>query len=495
MADQTTTTPTPTFGRALRKQFLFPENYTNLNHGSFGAIPSSVLAHRQKLILLSEQYPDNFMRYHSISLLDESRALLAKILNVSVAETVFVTNATSGVNTVLRNLTYEEGDIIIHFGTIYGACGRTVHYITDTTAAECVSIPLSYPVSDAQIITLFRSTVAELKNAGKKPKLVIFDTISSMPGMRFPWEKMIVAAKEDGVLSLIDGAHGVGNIKIDLGKHEPDFFVSNCHKWLYTPRPAAVLFVPLRNQNLISTSIPTSHYYLPKSQAQYWSPLRSGAKSNFELQFEFNGTVDMTTYLSVPAAIKFREEIGGEDAIVNYCNTLAFEGGAEVAKILGTEIMTPDASSPDGGRCAMVNIRLPLLPIPQSEVESVYHTFTKEIGTKENTFVQVYVHHGAWWVRLSAQVYLETKDFIWIAEILKRECDGINERVKKLVTKEVNEKENKTEGTNKKENNKEGPNGVKSVDVHVEEMKKGVNGVEKGVEGLAVSNGRGKVLA
>ncbi|KAF3925997.1 hypothetical protein ABW20_dc0107610 [Dactylellina cionopaga] len=486
MASQTSSS-SPIFGHFLRREFLFPENFINLNHGSFGAIPASVMAHRQKLQLMSEQQPDQFMRYHSISLLDESRAAIAELLNVPVAEVVFVTNATSGVNVVLRNLIYEEGDVIVHFGTIYGACGRTVQYITDTSPASCVSIPLAYPILDATIISQFRSTVQEIKSAGKKPKLVIFDTVSSMPGVRFPWEQMIVAAKEEGVLSLIDGAHGVGNIKLDLGENQPDFFVSNCHKWLYTPRPAAVLYVPVRNQHLITTSIPTSHYYIPKSTAQHWSPLTAPAKSTFVMQFEFNGTIDMTPYLCVPEALEFRRKVGGEDAIMAYCQNLAFTGGEEVAKVLGTEVMAPDASGPDAGRCPMVNVRLPLLPIPKNEVEALYNTFTKELGKKENTFVQVYVHNGKWWVRLSAQIYLETKDFVWIANVLKSECDKINERVKGLAAVQPAEAESgKVNGKNVISN---------GSDVHVEEMKRVVHGVGKAVAELKVSETEGASVA
>ncbi|KAF3937288.1 hypothetical protein ABW19_dt0201432 [Dactylella cylindrospora] len=422
---------TPKFGHSLSRDFLFPDKFVNLNHGSFGAIPKPVLSARQTLHVQSEQYPDHFMRYHSISLLDEARVAIAKVINIPVEEVVFVTNATSGVNTVLRGLTWEDGDVIMHFGTIYGACGRTVQYIADTTAATCVVIPLVYPVSDAAIVESFNKTCAEIRKAGKKPKLVIFDTVSSMPGMRFPWEAMVVAAKENEVLSLIDGAHGVGNIKLDLTANKPDFFVSNCHKWLFTPRPAAILHVPLRNQHLVPTSIPTSHYYLPKSAQHFFSPLtHPGAKSNFTLQFEFNGTIDMTPYLCVPTALKYRQQIGGEDAIIEYCHTLAYEGGAEVAKILGTEIMLPDASGPDRGRCTMVNIRLPLLSIPEKEVTAVYNGFTKDLGEREKTFVQVYVHGGKWWVRLSAQVYLEMEDFVWIAGVLKEECWKVNERVR-----------------------------------------------------------------
>ncbi|KAK6349420.1 hypothetical protein TWF696_005704 [Orbilia brochopaga] len=461
-APTSSATPSPVFGHTLRRQFLFPEGFVNLNHGSFGAIPTAVMAARQKLQLLSEQYPDNFMRYHSVSLLDESRSQIAAFLNVPVAEVVFVTNATTGVNTVLRNLQYAEGDVILHFGTIYGACGRTVQYLTDTTKASCVVIPLIYPASDAKIIADFVAAVAEVRAAGKTPKVVIFDTVSSMPGMRFPWEKMIVAARENGVLSMIDGAHGVGNIKIDLTANQPDFFVSNCHKWLYTPRPAAVLYVPVRNQHLITTSIPTSHYYLPRSAQQYFSPIAPGPKSNFVLQFEFNGTIDPSPLLSVPAALEFRRKIGGEDAIRNYCTNLAYDGGERVARILGTEILKPDASGADAGRCPMVNIRLPLPPVPKGEVEVVYNRLTKDLGRRENTFVQVYVHGGKWWVRLSGQVYLQIEDFEWIGGVLRRECERISEQIQPAVAA-----------------------GVDTTSCADE--KKRVNGVERAVGELSVS--------
>ncbi|KAJ6265054.1 hypothetical protein Dda_1209 [Drechslerella dactyloides] len=469
-------TPVPVFGHSLRRQFLFPEGFVNLNHGSFGAIPTPVMAARQKLQLLSEQYPDNFMRYHSVTMLDNSRADIAALLNVPVAEVVFVTNATTGINTVLRNLQYDDGDVILHFGTIYGACGRTVQYLTDTTKASCVVIPLVYPASDAKIIADFKAAVADIRAAGKKPKVVLFDTVSSMPGMRFPWEKMIVAARENDVLSVIDGAHGVGNIKIDLTEHQPDFFVSNCHKWLYTPRPAAVLHVPTRNQHLITTSIPTSHYYLPRSAQQFFSPMPAGPKSNFVLQFEFNGTIDPSPLLCVPAALDFRRKIGGEDAIRNYCTTLAYDGGERVARILGTEVLKPDGTGADAGRCPMVNIRLPLPPVPKGEVESVYNRLTKELGRRESTFVQVYVHAGKWWVRLSGQVYLQIEDFEWIGGVLLRECARLSEQIQPSVSSSASAVPS-------------GAGGGSCADAAVEQRR--VNGVERAVGELSVSEPQG----
>lgn len=55
---------------------------------------------------------------------------------------------------------------------------------------------------------------AELKRGGVK--VAIIDTISSMPALRLPFEKLIGLCHQYGCFSLIDGAHGVGAIPIDL---------------------------------------------------------------------------------------------------------------------------------------------------------------------------------------------------------------------------------------------------------------------------------------
>jgi len=161
------------------------------------------------------------------------RLTILRVLNAPSETVVFVPNATTGINTVLRNLDFQPGDHILYFATIYGACEKTVAYITETTPAKSVKITYSYPVEDDRLVAEFKSKVADVVKAGGKVKIAIFDTIVSMPGVRVPFERLIAACKELGVLSCVDGAHGVGHIKLDLEKLDPDFFVSNCHKYAF----------------------------------------------------------------------------------------------------------------------------------------------------------------------------------------------------------------------------------------------------------------------
>jgi selenocysteine lyase/cysteine desulfurase len=156
-----------------------------------------------------------------------------QVLNAPAETLVFVPNATTGINTVLRNLTFDAGDHILYFATIYGACEKTVAYITETTPASSIKITYTYPVEDAWLVDEFRTKVKEVESAGGKVKIAIFDTVVSMPGVRVPFEELTQACKELGVLSCIDGAHGVGHIALDLSLLDPDFFVSNCHKYVF----------------------------------------------------------------------------------------------------------------------------------------------------------------------------------------------------------------------------------------------------------------------
>lgn len=385
----------------------------------------------------AEARPDQFMRYDYKKPLDESREAVAELINAPVDSVVLVGNATEGVNTVFRNMTWAEDgkDVILYFSTAYGSCAKSIDYLVDYFGPDRVSsecIVLDYPNEDDEIIQMFRDTVSRLKEQGKRPRACMFDVVSSLPGIRFPWEDMCKACKELDVLSLVDGAQGIGMVHLDIRAADPDFFISNCHKWLFTPRGCAVFYCPTRNQHLLPTTLGTSHGYEPRTGKRF-NPLPPSDQSAFVTNFGFVGTRDNSMYYVIKDAIDWRKRVcGGEDRILAYLWKLNKDGAKLVAEALGTEVL--DNSKGTMTNCAMACVALPLWigsrgdaagsAVPAQDGDRAFNWMMEQMMSEYNTFLPLFVQKGQrYWVRLSAQIYLDLKDYEFAAKMLKELCE------------------------------------------------------------------------
>ncbi|KYK60998.1 aminotransferase family protein [Drechmeria coniospora] len=422
------------FGGHWKKEFPFDAEWLNLNHGSFGSIPNVVRDKLRHFQDEAEARPDKFIRYDFPKLLDESRAAIAELVRAPVETVVMVSNATEGVNTVLKNLVWNDDgkDVIFTFSTVYEACAKVADYLVDfyDGKTEHREIAIRYPLEDEAIVDAFRTAVKEVEAAGKRARVCIFDVVSSRPGVAFPYLDMIKACKELGVISMVDGAQGVGMVPLDLERADPDFFVSNCHKWLHVPRGCAVFYVPLRNQHLLPSTLATSHGYMPRL-ATRGSPLPPNGKGAFVANFEFVGTKDNGPYLCVKEAIAWRQNaLGGEEKILSYLWDLNKKGIQHVAGVLGTEVL--DNSKGTMTNCAMGNVALPIwigekgqgakdgdVVVPVDDQETAFQWMSRTMVDDYKTFMSLFVLGNRYWIRISAQVYLDMKDYELAGTVLK----------------------------------------------------------------------------
>lgn len=116
---------------------------------------------------------------------------------------------------------------------------------------------------------------------------------------------------------------------------------------------------------------------------------------------------------------------------MKYCQTLAREGAKLVAKELGTEVME-NKTGTLGAECCLANVRLPISVVKAKEYAAAAGVEEADVGGEvrdwmhktslddHGTFLQTMFHGGAWWARLSGQVYLEMADMTWAAETLKK---------------------------------------------------------------------------
>jgi isopenicillin-N epimerase len=296
----------------FKKHWPLDPSVAFLNHGSFGSCPTAVLQFQQALRDRMEREPVRFLVRELGPLLIQARAALAEFVGARLEDLVFVPNATSGVNTVLRSLSFEPGDELLVSDHEYNACRNALEFVAGRAGAKVVVAKTPFPFeSTGQLIE------AVLSRVTARTRLALLDHVTSQTAVVMPIERLVRELAERGVDTLVDGAHGPGMVPLQLERLGAPYYTGNCHKWLCGPKTAALLYVRPDRQTAIHPLV-ISHGFN--------SPL--GGRTRFEVEFAWTGTLDPTACLSVPEALRFMGQLtpGGWPEIMARNHGLALEG-------------------------------------------------------------------------------------------------------------------------------------------------------------------------
>src|SRR5688572_24081683 len=99
-----------------------------LNHGSFGAVPQAVFDEQNEWRRRIEAEPAELLGRRCFELLDAAREKVGAFLGMGAADFGFVTNATEGVNAVLRSMALRAGDEVVTTNHVYHAVRQALRY-------------------------------------------------------------------------------------------------------------------------------------------------------------------------------------------------------------------------------------------------------------------------------------------------------------------------------------------------------------------------------
>jgi isopenicillin-N epimerase len=391
------------FGRAALALFPLEPGAVYLNHGTVGVTPLAVMRKRVETLDEIERHPARtmireLMRLGTLMRDDElaapparlrtAAARVAAFLGASGDGLVFVDNASSGVNAVLRSIALQAGDEILIPDLAYGGVVRAATFIAHERGATVRTVTMPFPARDAG------DYVRAIESAlGPRTRLAILDHIASETALVLPLAAMAAACRARGAAVLVDGAHAPGAIDVNIESLGVDWYAANLHKWAFAPRACGVLWAaPERRRALhpavISWGV-TNHDWLQ--------------------EFDWTGTRDPSPWLAAPAGLDFMRDVLGVAAMREHNHRLAWQSAQRLAARWGRPWTTPEAMVG-----CMVSVPLPerFGPADAATAQRLRDALLFEHGIE----IPVIALAGALWLRLSIQVYNDEGDIERLAE-------------------------------------------------------------------------------
>jgi isopenicillin-N epimerase len=307
---------------------LDPE-WIYLNHGAFGACPAPVLEAQRALRDRMERQPIVFLDRELPRLLAEARERVGAFLGADPEGLAFVSNATAGVNAILRSLRFEPGDEILTDDHEYNAVLNTLQVAGERDGARVVVAPIPFPSGGPDEVV-----AALLDRVTPRTRLAVISHVTSPTALVFPIAAIVAALAERGIDTLVDGAHAPGMVPLDVEAIGAAYYTGNGHKWLCAPKGAAFLWVRPDRRAAIRPAITSHGFNDPRTDV-----------SRYRLEFDWTGTGDPTPALTMPAAIDWMAAStpGGWPAVMAVNRALALEACRRLTASLGTAPPAPES--------------------------------------------------------------------------------------------------------------------------------------------------------
>ncbi|HEX4192978.1 MAG TPA: aminotransferase class V-fold PLP-dependent enzyme [Stellaceae bacterium] len=375
-----------TWGAALRDRWRLDPGFAYLNHGGFGVTPEVVFTEQDRWRAKIERNPTHFLTFDVEEAIRAAAVPVAQAVGAMAEDVVFIENATTGLNAVLRSLDFEPGDEILITSLSYPAIRKAAYYAASRCGARVIEAAIPLPLADKA--ALLRAVAAKLTI---RTKLAIFDHIASHSALLLPAAELTRLAHEAGAKVMIDGAHVPGQIPLDIAAHGADWYVGNLHKWYFAPRSCGFLWAS-KAQQAATRPLAISHGY----------------GEGFRAEWEWTGTRDVTPALATPAAIEFHRSLGGE-ALMKRNIALVRAAGKLLSEHWRTEL-----TGPNDMFAAMVTVRLPLAG---EASDARARALMREMAEKHRIGAAFVVLENALWVRVAAQAYNEMADYERLAAL------------------------------------------------------------------------------
>lgn len=318
-------------------------------------------------------------------LIAAARGELAGFLGLAADSFAFVPNASAGASVVLHSLDLPRGSEIVvtdhGYGAVVMGAERLARQLGGRVVVAGVDLDADADAAAAAVIGSFTDRTA----------LVLVDQITSPTARGLPVGAICAAARERGIVSVVDAAHVPMLVPDAVAAADADFWFGNLHKFACAPAGAAIL-VP-------RAGLGEDLYPVIDS----W-----GARLGFPHRFDHQGTLDTTAWLAAATAIGEIERRFRWTLVRDYVTRLA-DHGEQLISAAMSQACGLDCRAAVGMPTA--SMRLVALPpglaITNEEANALRDVIVADLGI-EAAFTSF---RGQGYLRFSAHVYNTADDY------------------------------------------------------------------------------------
>jgi len=226
------------FWSLVRRQRVLKPGLIYMNTGTEGSMPRFVLTRMQRYFREFAENPWDAITGGGVLGVDmtETRTRMADFVGADPGEILLTHSTTEGLCFAANGLDLPEGGEVLTTLHEYPsglACWKIIREPRNVTLSQ---IELSSPTENKEeIVDAFARAITP------RTRVMSFCHINYTTGLRIPVKELCRLARDNGIISVVDGAHAIGMLDLNLHDLGCDFYATSPHKWLNAPPGTGVL--------------------------------------------------------------------------------------------------------------------------------------------------------------------------------------------------------------------------------------------------------------
>ena len=299
-----------------------PDAIVNLEHGYFGAMAAPVQAAFEQAVRYTNEQLSPFVRGEfARTHVDILRQRVAALIQAQPHEILLTRSGTEAMQVLITQYDgLAPGDTVLWSNLDYPAMRTAMRWLAQRRGVTSTPVTLSLPISDDEIIASY----AQAMRQAVKPKLLLLSQVTPANGQQLPVKDIMALAREHGIDVLLDSAHALGQVDVDVQAMGVDFAGFNLHKWLGAPAGLGVVFIRASQLHKIEPHFGDDDYPL------------DDIRNRLHM-----GMPPIGAILAAPAAFDFHECLGGTPAKMERLAWLRNYWVSRAGQLPGVRILSP----------------------------------------------------------------------------------------------------------------------------------------------------------